>query len=119
MANDEENRLEAVPVILVRRQGNSVLLKDDGIAGRDIVVGRTPLLGPGIRVRPLQNGVEAESGAETEMLELSSERRARLVAFVEASTRMPAEMKARVLSQLTGDKVSAVLVARIESRMGG
>lgn len=119
LALGPENRLEAVPVILVRRQGNSVLLKDDGIAGRDIVVGRTPLLGPGIRVRPLQNGVEAESGAETEMLELSSERRARLVAFVEASTRMPAEMKARVLSQLTGDKVSAVLVARIESRMGG
>lgn len=119
LALGPDNRLEAIAVTLVRRQGNDVLLRGEGLAGRDIVVGRTPLLGPGIRVRPLQDTGAATPAAEDEMLVLSSERRARLVAFVEASTRMPEEVKAQLLSQLTGDKVPAVLVARIESRMGG
>ena len=119
LALGPDNRLEAIAVTLVRRQGNDVLLRGEGLAGRDIVIGRTPLLGPGIRVRPLQDTGAATPAAEDEMLVLSSERRARLVAFVEASTRMPEEVKAQLLSQLTGEKVPAVLVARIESRMGG
>ena len=53
------------------------------------------------------------------MLELSDERRARLVALVEASERLPAEAKARVLSRLGEDKVPAALVERIEARAGG
>ena len=53
------------------------------------------------------------------MLELSDERRATLVAFIEGNSRMPAEAKERVLGQLNQDKVPAQVVARIESRMGG
>ena len=95
------------------------LASEDGFSRYLDRIGRTPLLGPGIRVRPLQDTGAATPAAEDEMLVLSSERRARLVAFVEASTRMPEEVKAQLLSQLTGEKVPAVLVARIESRMGG
>ena len=112
-----DDRLETARVELVRRQGDDVLLRGQGLEGREVVVGRTPLLGPGIRVRTLREDTEAD--AEPELLELSSERRARLVAFVEANNRMPAEVKARVLTQLSGDKVPAGLVARIESRIGG
>ena len=54
-----------------------------------------------------------------DMVELTEERRARLVAFVEANTRMPQEAKARVLAQLAEPSVPAQVVARIESRMGG
>ena len=53
------------------------------------------------------------------MLELSEERRARLVAFVEANDRMPQDAKARVLAQLAEPQVPAQMVERIESRMGG
>jgi hypothetical protein len=53
------------------------------------------------------------------MLDLDPDRRARLVAFVEASPAMPAEAKARILDQLSQDRVPADMVARIESRMGG
>ncbi|MFK7754791.1 MAG: efflux RND transporter periplasmic adaptor subunit [Sedimentitalea sp.] len=113
----EGERLEALPVTLVRRQGDDVLLRGAGLEGRDVITGRTPLLGEGIRVRPLRP--EAQISAGPAMLELSEERRAKLVAFVENNQRMPAEMKARVLGQLNEGKVPQRLVERIESRMGG
>ncbi len=107
-------RLEALKVELVRRQGDDVLVRGAGLAGRDVVAGRTPLLGAGIRVRPL--GREATGAA---MLELTDARRARLVAFVQSSRRMPDEVKAEMLEKLTAAMVPARLVQRIEARMGG
>ena len=115
----EDNRLERLPVTLVRRQGDDVLLRGEGLAGRDVVIGRTPLLGAGIQVRPQRQGAAPAPAPTDEMLTLSSERRAQLVAMVEANNRMPAEVKERVLTQLGGDQVPANLVQRIESRMGG
>jgi membrane fusion protein, multidrug efflux system len=113
----EDDRLETLSVTLVRRQGDDVLIRGAGLAGREIVVGRTPLLGEGIRVRPLRN--EAQAKPAVTLLDLSDERRARLVAFVEANTRMPPEMKNRVLQKLAETKVPARLVERLESRIGG
>lgn len=113
-----DNRLEVLAVELVRRQGDDVLLRGDGLDGREVVVGRTPLLGPGIKVRPVREEAQvSEPGAA--MLELSDEHRARLVAFVENNKRLPDLVKARVLGQLAERQVPAQLVARIESRMGG
>ena len=112
-----DDRLEVAKVELVRRQGDDVLVRGSGLDGKQVVIGRTPLLGPGIRVRTLQD--DAQAIAAPEMLELTKERRARLVAFVESNKRMPAEVKARVLGQLSSEKVPAGLVARIESRIGG
>jgi hypothetical protein len=57
--------------------------------------------------------------AAPELLDLSEERRARLVAFVEGNKRMPDEMRQRILAQLSSQRVPAALVNRIESRMGG
>lgn len=113
-----EDRLETVPVTLVRRQGDDVLVRARGLGDREVVAERTPLLGAGIKVRPLRADGAAEPEAP-EMLELSSERRAKLVAFVEANDRMPEEAKARILTNLAKDKVPAQMVQRIESRMGG
>ena len=113
---DSENRLEAIPVEMLRRQGDDVLVRGP-IVGRQVVEARSPLLGAGIAVKPLQRDTPISS--EPEMLELSEERRARLVAFVEANDRMPEEAKARVLARLAQPRVPANMVARIESRMGG
>lgn len=124
LALGDDDRLDLLPVTLVRRQGNDVLLRGNGpegadlLAGRQVVIGRTPLLGPGIKVRPLQDS-GAVADAPEPLVALSPERRARLVAFVEASARMPAEVKERVLGQLGADRVPAGLVARLESRIGG
>lgn len=112
----QDNRLEAVKVTLLRRQGDDVLVRGP-ILDREVVEERSPLLGAGIAVKPLRNGNAAPPAPE--MLELSEERRARLVAFVEANERMPKEAKERTLAQLAEPKVPAQMVARIESRMGG
>lgn len=113
-----EDRLAVLPVTLVRRQGDRVLVRGAGLVGRDVVTARTPLLGPGAAVRPVQRNAE-QSEAVTDMLELSEERRARLMAFVEGSARIPQQTKDRVLAQLAEREVPAQMVARLESRMGG
>ena len=112
----EEDRLEVADVKVLRREGDDVILRARGLAGRDIVAERSPLLGAGIRIRPIRPGA-AEEPRQEEFVELDPERRARLVTFVEGNQFMPAEAKARVLSQLKEDKVPARMVERIESRM--
>ncbi|NIY98050.1 biotin/lipoyl-binding protein [Salipiger sp. HF18] len=124
LALDADDRLEPVPVRLLRRQGDDVLVQGDALEGREVVMERTPLLGAGIKVRPLRAGEGAATATPAategpEMVELSTEQRARLVAFVESSTRMPAEAKERILSQLSQDRVPVQVVQRIEERMGG
>jgi RND family efflux transporter MFP subunit len=118
---DAENRLEALPVTLVRRQSDDVLVRGDGLTGRDVVAARTPLLGPGIAVRIVDPSPQDEARADVPsgMLDLTAERRARLVAFIEANDRMPADAKARVLAQLSERRVPAQVVERLERRMGG
>lgn len=116
---DAEERLEDMQVNLLRRQGDDVLVRARGLDGRDVVAERTPLLGAGIKVRPLRPGTEADAPAVPDMLELTEERRARLRALVEANTGMPDAAKARILAQLNEPRVPARMVERIESRMGG
>ncbi|MEO1604457.1 MAG: HlyD family efflux transporter periplasmic adaptor subunit [Pseudomonadota bacterium] len=113
----EGDRLERLTATLVRRQGDVVLVSGPDLEGREIVQSRSPLLGPGILVRPVRRGAVPEQ-AGPEMVELSDERRARLVAFVEGNSRMPAEAKARVLARLNEPSVPVRMVQRIESQMG-
>lgn len=114
-----EDRLESADVRLLRRQGDDVLVRAPQIYGREIVAERSPLLGAGIKVRPIRpDGVVAEPEAPA-MLALSDERRARLIAFVEANQRMPQEAKTRILTQLQDEEVPIQMVERIEQRMGG
>lgn len=117
LAIDAEDRLETVSVQLLRRQGNDVLIRSRDLVEREVVSERTPLLGAGIKVRPLRAGAEVPDALE--MVELTEERRAKLVAFVEANTRMPDAVKTRIMTQLAQDKVPAEMVNRLESRMGG
>jgi multidrug efflux pump subunit AcrA (membrane-fusion protein) len=115
----EEERLVEVDLPVLRRQGNDVIVPATDIAGRQIVAERTPVLGAGIKVRPVQPDAMNAAEPDPEMLELSAERRARIVAFIESNDGMPAEAKARVLAQLQQPMVPLQVVERIESRMGG
>ena len=118
LAVGAEDRLEVLPVTLLRSQGDDVIVSAAELAGRDIVAERSPFLGAGIKIRPLRQGEEA-AAPEPQLMELTEERRAALIAFVEGNQRMPDEMKARVIAQLSEDRVPADVVQRIESRMGG
>lgn len=112
----EEDRLSEAPVRLLRRQGDDVIIAVGQAAGATIVAERSPLLGAGIKVRPIQPG-GVEAAPEPEMITLDPDRRARLIAFV-SEGRMPDDVKARIISQLEADEVSSETVARLESRMG-
>ena len=112
-----DDRLEEVSVTLMRRQGDDILIRAPGLEGQQVVAERTPLLGAGIKVRPL--GPQADSTPETDdLVELTVERRAAIVAYIEADCRLSDEAKRRMLARLSQDKVPAAMVARIESRMG-
>lgn len=115
-----EERLEQLPVDVLRRLGDDVLIRAAAaVDGREVVSERTPLLGIGIKVRPLRaDGAEAPTAAP-EGLELTKERRAALIAFVNDNKRMPAEMKERILAELSKKLVSPRMIARLEERMGG
>lgn len=121
-----EDRLEAVPVTLERRQGDLVLLRAPELEGREVVSERTPLIGPGIRIKPLRapdpQDPDAQANAAPagpQMVELTPERRARLVAYVTDNSRMPADVRTRLLTQLQDAQVPLQVVERLESRMGG
>jgi hypothetical protein len=76
-------------------------------------------LGAGIKARALRAPGAAAPDETSEMMELSEERRARLIAYVEGSRDMPDAMRTRLLDQLAQARVPASVVARLETRMGG
>lgn len=117
-----DNRLEAAPAEVLRRQGEDVLLRVGVLEGREIVAERMAFLGAGILVKPIRApGAAVEPGAARadELVELTPERRAALIDFVENNGRMPENVKAEMLAQLRETKVPSAVISRIEARMGG
>jgi len=123
----EDDRLVAAQAPVLRRQGDDVIVPAAGLAGARVVAERTPLVGPGIKVRDLTAAradqlARAETGPEAAgdaRIALTPERRAALIAAVEANDALPEDAKARLVAQLGQDTVPARTVARIEARMGG
>ena len=148
----EEGRLASVSVELVRRQGDDVLVKSEGLEGQQIVAERTPLLGAGIGVRVLEQSEVEEIAASAErqqptaeasqgqvdrprngqglaqgqgrgqdggeMIEISDERRQKLIDAINSNSSMPATAKERMLGMLAEPLVPKAAVERLESRMG-
>ncbi|WP_342665316.1 HlyD family secretion protein [Roseicyclus elongatus] len=117
----DDNRLEAVAARLLRRQGDDVLVSVPAeYAGRQVISARTPVLGEGIRINPIEPAVDRAEAAppEPETIALDPERRARLISFVEGNSFIPTDVRERMLNQLNEDEVPARMVARLEERMG-
>ena len=116
----EDNRLSAADVEVLRRQGDDIIVRARGLNDAEVVAERSPILGVGIMVNPIRRSDDGEiEVVAPEMVKLTSERRAKLVAFIEGNTRMPDEAKARILSQLEAEEVPAEMLTRLENRMGG
>ena len=116
LALGPDDRLEELPVEVLRRQGDDVLIRVGSLAGREVVMERSVLLGEGIRIRPIRPGAEDRA---KDMVPLSPERRARLVALVQADEQMPDEVKMQLLQDLQAEAVPAETLERLEGRMGG
>ncbi|MXU66613.1 efflux RND transporter periplasmic adaptor subunit [Oceanomicrobium pacificus] len=117
---DDEDRLEEITLPILRRIGDELIVAD-APEGRRYVRERLPQLGAGIKVKPVTPPGEegAQAPAAPQSVVLDEARRARLIAFVEANTRMPADMRERILKQLEAEEVPVAVVERLESRMGG
>lgn len=113
----EDNRLSEVPVEVLRRQGNDVIIRAPALNGQRIVAERSPLLGAGIAVQPIDPNAQAVVPEAPTMVTLEPERRAAMITFVEES-RMPAAVKTRILGQLEQDEVPSDVIERLETRMG-
>jgi multidrug efflux pump subunit AcrA (membrane-fusion protein) len=111
LALGPDDRLEEVPVDVLRQQGDDVILRVGDLAGREVVTERSAFLGAGIRIRPIRPQAAAD-------VTLTPERRAALVAMVEASEIAEAE-KTTLLQTLQADTVPAAVIDRLEQRMDG
>ncbi|MDP3862422.1 MAG: efflux transporter periplasmic adaptor subunit [Phaeovulum sp.] len=131
-----DDRLEEIATEVLRRQGDTVIVRAAALDGREVVAARSPLLGAGLKVRALRPGAAAQeptvaplaagSGGGSrppatsgEMVKLSTERREKLIAYVESNAGMSPEAKARNISQLQAEEVPLQVVERLEQRMGG
>ena len=111
-------RLEERLATIVRNQGDEIILAARDLVGRMVVTQRTPVIGSGIRVKPVLPG-EAEIPTEAQIVKLSKEERAKLIAFVEGNNRMPEMIKKQLLEQLNQEQVPQAMVDRLRARMGG
>ncbi|MBC7133402.1 MAG: HlyD family efflux transporter periplasmic adaptor subunit [Roseovarius sp.] len=64
LAIGAQDRLERLPITLLRRQGNEVLLRGAEVAGREIVTEHSPALVPGLKVRRLAPEAAASAADE-------------------------------------------------------
>jgi multidrug efflux pump subunit AcrA (membrane-fusion protein) len=113
LALGPEDRLQEVAVEVLRRQGDDVILRVGALAGREIVAERSALVGEGIRIRPIR------PHASGEMIPLSPERRAQLVAMVEADASLSPEGRERLLQQLQAPTIPSQVLDRLEGRADG
>ena len=111
----EGDRLEEVKVQVLRRQGDNVIVRARDLNGSEVVAQRSPILGAGIKVKPLRRSADGEIVQEApEMVALTAEKRAELIARIEGNSRIPAAAKQRILDQLKEDEIPAALLARLE-----
>ena len=119
LALDAGARLQEVAVEVLRRQGDRVIVAPGALAGREVVAERSPLLGAGIKVRPVRPDEREEAQVGGAGVALTEARRAALVAAVERNGALTAAARADLLEQLRQERVPADVVARIEARAGG
>jgi len=117
-----DDRIEGAEVDVLRRDGDRVIL--GGVPfGRTFVTERLPRIGPGVRVRPVSPGPDAAAAAAADadgtMVRLSPERRAGLIAAVEANRRLGDADRARLLAALAAEEVPQAMVDRLEARRSG
>ena len=87
-----------------------------------IVADRSPLLGAGIRIGPIQSQSSGSNPAqqleEPESAALSDVERTSLLELVQASKEMPDRAKKRIMNRLNQDRVPQEIVDRLRSQAG-
>ena len=113
-----DDRLTAVTVRILRRLGDDVVVAG-APQGATYVAERSPQLGRGVKVKIIGGDGAAAPAPTRDLVELDPERQEKMIAWVEANQRMPAEMKSRILKRLRTGKAPQQMIDRISQRMGG
>jgi multidrug efflux pump subunit AcrA (membrane-fusion protein) len=122
----EDNRLEEYLAKIIGRQGDMVILKDIPF-GRVYVSEKSPQLSAGVKIKPiimndkkiLELNLLGENNSADTRLELTSDRREKLIQFVNTNDRLPKKIKEKIISQLKESKVPFKLVSRLEKQIEG
>ncbi len=127
----EDNRLEEAQITVLRHQGDTIIVEDAPM-GRQYVTVRALQLGPGIQVTPAEPAGEAaetpaaapsdapsETPAEApaQTIALDDDRRAAIIAFIEASEKMKPEKREQYLQELSQPEVPLATVEKFETLM--
>lgn len=112
------DRLALLPVTLHRRHQDTILVSGEELDGARVVVNRTPVLGPGVRVRP-QLMETGEIRSETKMMPLDPTLRERLITHVRQSADIADQVKKELVNQLGRTEVPIRTVERLQERIGG
>lgn len=117
------NRLEEVQATPVRRQADSLIITDVPM-GRQYVRIRALQLGAGIQVQPVTPAPVGAGAAANEAaaaapttIALEEDRRAAIIAFIEASQQMKPEMRAKFLEELSRPEVPIATVEKFEAKI--
>ncbi|OZA11293.1 MAG: hypothetical protein B7Y02_08995, partial [Rhodobacterales bacterium 17-64-5] len=116
-----EDRLEEQAVTVLRQEGDDVILAVGALAGREVVTERSAVLGAGIRIRPIRpDAAEASADFPAEdAVALTPERRAALLAMIDANPSMTAAEKADLVQALQADSVATGVIDRLERPLDG
>ena len=117
----DEDRLQEIEVSILRRNKNNVIIDATNVIGKEIVTNRTPLLGAGIKIKPIRLGgskASSDAAPEPEKIALDEERRQKMISFIEGNGYIPKTAKKKIIKALSEAEVPVKLIKRIESRMG-
>ncbi|NNG04611.1 MAG: HlyD family efflux transporter periplasmic adaptor subunit [Inquilinus sp.] len=128
---NDDDRLEEVAATILRRQGDTLIVGSVPFGAR-YVTERTPQLGPGIKVRPVDAARAADGssaalptpigtavGTSSDRVVLNAEQRQSLIEILEADRRMPQERRDRLRNLLSQPEVPRGLVERLQLRGAG
>ena len=112
----DDNRLTAVRVTILRKQGDNIIVRAPDLAGQRIVTQRAPQLGAGILVVP-RDASEKSVLQQPEIVTLSADQQAKMTAFIKGG-QMPDDVKQRILKRIATGSVPKRMYDRISASMG-
>lgn len=114
LVGDDDRLLEARASI-ERRQGDNLVVS--GLQeGARLVLARTAQLGPGVLVKAIGPDLNVQ---QRETVKLTSEQRAQMLEMLSANTRMPADVRTRLIERVEGGEISASTWQRFQNRLAG
>lgn len=114
----DNDRLTTSTVRILRRLGDDVVVSG-APQGAIYVADRAPQLGKGVKVKIVGDNAAPSPTTPANLVTLDPAHQEKMIAWVEANTRLPEEMKSRILKRLRTGKAPQRMIDRLNQRIGG